>query len=382
MALPVIRVEDNSATPALTLRYICGGNELDVVAIYANIHRLLEHPGRAHYDQTSLEQAMTACSNTFLDAFWAAAASLLDYFADFFATDTALMQSIWFHLLDTWQKASPQHVYDQGLPCQLPPNAQLFKQDYNDTLELFHTLLHTQARGHPDAYAESIIHDPTGAVDGPTGIHTVGPYVSGLKPWQQFLCAGSPGFAPSVAAAGQVSADADTDPSTRYLPHAAIALIHAHTARARSLTHKHFMRTSTSNNNSTLTTALTTFTTQSIHPPTPSQPSTTHPSLLRPHTLLTLRLQRGAPPVRRYEGLADPSMLVSAPGLVLVDEAVGSCRGREAYGAVGEGGWDVWGVGEGRGGAEGCDGGGGGKGGERGVGEGWGEMFDEWCVGG
>ncbi|KAF1365715.1 hypothetical protein EJ07DRAFT_170432 [Lizonia empirigonia] len=275
MALPVIRIEDSSTTPALTLRYICGGNELDVVTIYANIYRLLEHPGRAHYDQTSLEQAMIACSDAFLDAYWAAAASLLDYFADFFATDTAPMQSIWFHLLDTWQKASPQHVYDQGLPCELPANTQLFKQDYNDTIELFHKLLHTQARGHPDAYTESIIHDPSGAVDGPAGIHTVGPYVSGLKPWQQFLCAGSPGFASSVAAAAaEVLADADRDTTTRYLPHAAIALIHAHTARARTLTHKHAIRTS---NSDTLTLHNTSFTTHALRPPTPSHPRTTAP---------------------------------------------------------------------------------------------------------
>lgn len=72
-------------------------------------------------------------------------------------------------------------------------------------------------------------------------------------------------------------------------------------------------------------------------------------------------------------------MLVEDPGFVLLDEAVGNCRGREAYvpmtgprGVEGVG-FDVWGVRR-------CGGGGGGYIGAGGGGWGLfgGKMFGEW----
>ena len=90
----------------------------------------------------------------------------------------------------------------------------------------------------------------------------------------------------------------------------------------------------------------------------------------------------GAPPVKRHEGLTDPGMLVERPSLVLLDEAVGICKGREAYvpmtGPVGRDGvgFDVWAVVERRGEVRG------GGGGERGLVSGLDDMFDEWCLGG
>ncbi|KAJ4346210.1 hypothetical protein N0V95_005626, partial [Ascochyta clinopodiicola] len=206
MDLPIIRVEDSTTTPALTLRYVCGINDLDLKVIYADIYRLRKHPGRARLNTNSVRRELIPCSRSFLDMFWSAAASLLDYFADFYATDTALMQSIWFHLLDAWQSVCPTRTYQEIITYQHTASradvvtASSFLKDYKDTIKLVHTLISTKARARPDEHGVSIIHCPSGAVDGLAATYNTGPYISGLKPWQQFLYNGAPGFQPSTTA--------------------------------------------------------------------------------------------------------------------------------------------------------------------------------------
>jgi hypothetical protein len=236
MEQPTIRVEDTDNTAPLTLHYTLGSNSLDTVAIAASIHGLLTHPGRACIEPDTAE--VPPCSDAFFIALWSAAASLLDYFADFYAIDTPLMQSVWFHLLDIWQTASPAALYEQDSNFRYSSEAQTFKSDYNETLALFQRLVgHPQGetawRGRADEkHTEALIHHPNGRVDAEAGAYETGPFLSGLKPWQQFLCAGAPGFLPTRTSPGEQSTQ---DQHTRYIPQPAIALMQAHTARARAL---------------------------------------------------------------------------------------------------------------------------------------------------
>ncbi|KAJ4983507.1 hypothetical protein SVAN01_11022 [Stagonosporopsis vannaccii] len=384
MEQPTTRVGDASTpTPALTLRYTSGENELDLKSIYTDIYSLLEHPGRARLDQSD---KFVPCSDAFLDYFWSAAAALLDYFADFYTSDTALMQSVWFHLLDVWQQASPTQLLDEfDLNDVNLASARELEQDFKGTIALVQRLISSKSATQPEAPVDPIIHCPSGEAAGPAGgWYGTGPFISGLKPWQQFLYAGGPGFRPpSPEPSMDVNSDSDMDVNTaictsattrpeatpsRYLPQPAIALVHTHTARARSLTAK-VADTLVSWDTRE---ALSAFDAHALCFPTQPHGSHACRSLTHPGTVRTYQLAQGAPRVRRHEGLTDPSMLVEDPGFVLLDDGVGVCRGAEAYvpvtGPVGRAGvgFDVWRVVESR---EGW------RGGREGA---FGEMFEEW----
>lgn len=383
MELPAIRVEDaDSTAPTLTLHYTLSSNSLDTVAIAASIYSLSNHPGRA---RTVLDESgtveVTPCSPSFLTAFWSAAASLLDYFADFHATDTPVMQSVWYHLLDTWQAtaANTLALYKQDHEFRFSHEAQEFKNDYSETLELFARLVGQPHegprnwRGHAEEkHSEALVHAPNGRVDARAGAYETGPWVSGLKPWQQFLCAGAPGFAllSPDEDGGQETRDADT----RYIPQPAIALMQAHTNRARALLANH----TTQHDPDQLNEKLSAFDNTALPFPSVTHQEYTADSLLSTTKQYTYTLLQSAPPVRRHEGLSDPSMMIEPPSLMLLDEAVGNCKGTEAYVPMTgprdrEGvGFDVWAVWESESVA-----------GERGRGEmgvlgTCGEMFDEW----
>lgn len=395
MQVPTIRVEDfESRAPGLTLHYALGSNSIDTVAVAASIYSFSAHPGRARTfpDEPGIAEVIP-CSETFLNSFWSAAASLLDYFADFYATDTPVMQSVWFHLLDTWQTASPIALYKHDHDFWYSHEAQTFKNNYEETLALFQRLVgHPQGqkhwRGHTeDKHTEALIHAPGGHVEARAGAYETGPFVSGLKPWQQFLLAGAPGFSPLSAAAtiggdNDVGADAATtprDPTTRYIPQSAIALIQTHTSRARTLS----ARLATKQNPANLPAITAAFDATALAFPSLTNREYTTESSLAQGTVHTYSLLQGAPPATRHEGLMDPSMLVEIPDLMLLDEAVGNCKGSEAYvpmtgprGVEGVG-FDVWAVVLGRSGVTG-----GGEQGESAGERGWGEVFDEWEFGG
>lgn len=366
----------DTPAPALTLRYANGETELDLRRIYNDITSLLEHPGRARLDQ---EYDFVSCSDEFLDRFWSAAASLLDYFADFYTTDTALMQSVWLHLLDVWQQARPTQVFS-GHVLEDPDFLTIheLKKDYQDTIALVQRLISSNPATQPKMPHDAIIHDPSGETEGPGGWYEQGPVLSGLKPWQQFLYAGSPGFQPPCPSPSPNDPPpAAAPPSRRYLPQPAIALLQTHTARARTLT-----TTLAPTLSWDLVSTLSAFDAHALPFPTSPRRSHSRPSLTHPHRIRTYQLAQGAPRVRRHEGLTDPSMLVEEPGFVLLDEALGVCRGVEVYvpmtGPVGRAGvgFDVWGVWEGEG-----EGLGTGRGSVLGRGFGKeGDMFDEWEV--
>ncbi|OSS46033.1 hypothetical protein B5807_08046 [Epicoccum nigrum] len=361
MRPPTIHVQD--ADRDLTLRYVHGKNELDLKAIYTTVSSLHNHPGRDRLDYRGMA---VGCSDTFLDSFWSVAASLLDYFADFYATDTAMMQSLWFHILDEWQRAcpTPTPILDSPLYRTINPTA-FSMEDYKRALEIMNRLINPGLRPEEKDPGGPVIHNPSGTVQGLAGAHETGPFISGLKPWQQFLCSGAPGHKPAspettppaaseglstnLAAANEGPstslAAANEDPPTRYIPQPGIALIQTHTARARRLLEKLKEK-----QNRDSAAALAAFDALTVSPPSALHHTLTRPSLTQADKTLSYQLVQGAPPVKRHEGLTDPSMLIEKPDLVLLDEAVGVYKGREAYvpmtGPVTQEGvgFDVWAV--------------------------------------
>lgn len=393
MQVPTIRVEHSEGTASvLTLYYALGSNSIDTVAVAATVYNLSSHPGHA---RTFPDKPGTAevipCSETFLTSFWSAAASLLDYFADFYATDIPVMQSVWFHLLDTWQAAGPIALYKHDHDFWYSREAQTFKNNYGETLALFQRLVgQPQGQKHwhgptEDKYTEALIHAPGGRVEARAGAYETGPFISGLKPWQQFLLAGAPGFSLSSATATTSSDNEDggdtstitQDPTTRYIPQPAIAILQTHTLRARNLS----ARLATKQTPVNLPAITAAFDATALVFPSLTTREYTAASPLAPGTAHMYSLVQGAPPATRHEGLLDPSMLAEIPDLMLLDEAVGNCKGSEAYvpmtgprGVEGVG-FDVWAVVVGRSG---------GDGGECGKSAGemrWGEVFDEWEFG-
>ena len=354
MATSSARVGDwDSTTPTLKLKYTCDENELDLKAIYAEIHSLLEHSGRARLLGSFGQGKITPCSDAFLNILWSTAASLLDYFADFYATDTSLMQSIWFHLLDMWQTASPLRLYrdivayTHSNDASGVADAQCFLKDYKDMIELIHRLIFSKAHAQPDNHGESIIHSLTGEVEGLIAKYTTGPYISGLKPWQQFLYDGAPGFKLATAEGNDMhTAGIDKGSTARYVSQPVIGLIQAHTTRARNLAAKF----AASSEDVDATELLAKFDANALALPTKEHETYTYPSLPHQGKSISYQLRRGAPPVKRYEGMGDPSMMDEKPDSVLLDEAVGMCKGRDAYLPVAEPvgedgvGFDVWAV--------------------------------------
>ncbi|CAO2657615.1 Nn.00g037410.m01.CDS01 [Neocucurbitaria sp. VM-36] len=407
MNLPTIRVEDCTSQPSVTVRYLSGNNDLDFKTVYTQIKRLLTHPKCEHFRVRGESWPCMKCEQAFENVYWSCAAYLLDYFADFYNSDTPLMQSVWFHLLDVWQEGGtwlPFEAFLNRVPPSSPQTltvnrAAQFVSSVKETIALFDLLLSgPRAKGIP---RDPIIHPPSGEADSPAGEYDTGPWLSGLKPWQQFLCAGSPGVAspphsllPSCpdegAGASAEEAETQSTPPIRHIPMSAIAIIHRHTTRTRSLAAK----LATSLDPDTVVEALHTFDQHALKFPTSTHTQSQTHTYTSPLTgrSVTYQLTNGAPLIGRYIGLGDPSMLVSSPTWTLADECVGVCRGWEAYepqgGGQGQGQgqgqgddeeeeeeeeedvFDMWSVcesavveeGEGKGVLV----------------EGWGEMFKEW----
>jgi hypothetical protein len=329
-----------------------------------------------------------------LQEYWTVAAHLLDYFADFASSDSALMLSLWFHLLDTWQETSSFFPCAEVLRTQdLAPDAvqrftsaRWFLEEFRGTVGVLDMLIYgwgseKQRMGKEN---EQVVHVPSGDVQGLAGEYNTGPYISGLRSWEQWLTAGSPGIAlDPLAPPNTLRSFADREEGkedegiTRHVPQAGIAIIRTHTNRARNLAEK----INPEDNRELLADFDANIL---LCPTTPlAAQQHTYTSHITGRTV-TYQLANGAPPIVRYPGYGDPSMLCSRQDFGLLDEAVGMCRGVEAYVPVsGEGAeqedgddseeeegeyveeaFDVWSVYETKG--------------KREVGEGWGELFDSW----
>lgn len=382
--IPQIHIIDTVSDPPVTIQYIAGENTVSLATVYPSIKRLLAHPACKHstvytdnatYPDIANLLPCQPCEAQFVDMFWRNAATLLDYFADFFANDTPAMHAVWFHLLDMWQETA-LWMPDRDTMQELNLESQFLK-DLDETMILFQRVIFgtaTNLAGVSPPF-EEIIHHPDGIKDSPAGEYDTGPWISGLKPWQQFLCDGGPGVAPLCAPSPPLSVDTGTSTRdckakrTRYIPMPGLALIAKHSSRAR----RHATSLALLDRDSAPE-ALSAFDAHSLMFP-PKGHSHTHVSATTGRTV-SYELVNAAPPVVRYVGLADPSMLAARPTWTLVDECVGVCRGCEGYVARSgveegeieedEGAFDMWVVREGEGRDK--------------VEEGWGKMFEEWWV--
>jgi hypothetical protein len=383
--IPIILVTDFTSSPLITTHYHLGTNVLDFQPIYTLTKSLLTHAPCPH----SALWPCPSCTRTFLSKYWTVAAHLLDYFADFAHADSALMLSLWFHLLDTWQETASYFPCAEVLGTQdVAPDAvqrftaaRWFLEEVRGTMGLVDMLIYgwmgtdKQRMGRE---TEQVVHVPSGDVRSLAGEYNTGPYLSGLRTWNQWLATASPGVAlDALHTPHALRAPTDKENGiheegiTRHVPQAGLALIRTHTIRARNIAAR--MNTDDKEYLLDLDANALSF---------PTKPSAaqqhTYTSAITGRTV-TYQLVNGAPPVVRYPGYGDPSMLCSRQDFGLLDECVGMCRGVEAYVPVsGEGGeddseeeegeyveeaFDVWSVYETK---------------EGKVGEGWREMFDTW----
>ncbi|KAI4945385.1 hypothetical protein J4E86_009272 [Alternaria arbusti] len=343
---PIILVTDHSTTPAIATRYTFGRNDIDFSIAYRRIKSLLIHPPCPHHPQYLWP--CDDCESAFTTKYWICAATLLDYFADFHPIDTPLMQSIWFYLLDIWQESAHILPYETVLDETIEHSAALigvarardFEKAVRDTITLFEVTIWGR-RTEADSW-DQVIYDPRGEAMCPVGEYDTGPWVSGVKPWNQFLGEGGMGVAAPWSAAvptptsqepGNGNGDAEGGQersTTRYIPHPAIALIEGHTARSRLLANSFYTKQKLTPPQ--YNAALADYEAHTVVLPSKrGQPQTYTSRLTGRETTYTL--SNGAPPIMRYEGLGDPQLELAVPDgdWNLMDECVASCRGVTAY---------------------------------------------------
>jgi hypothetical protein len=316
--IPTILISDHTVVPITTTHYICHSNELAFEPIYKRIKALLRHPLCSHR-ATPESWPCAPCESAFSQEYWSCAAYLLDYFADFLSLDTPLMQDAWFHLLDTWQETM------SFFPCadvlaelsvspdavQAYTKARWQSKNFKDTLDLMDTVIH--GIRNKNVSREPVIHTPSGGGTGVMGEYNTGPWISGLKPWQQFLCDGGPGVAEDE---DEEDIENEEGKRTCYLPLPGINMIKTHTARARVYA------------------ALLT-------PDPDSMAAFDEKSLKFPKTVKTeaheyqssvdgasvaYRLTDGAPPIMRHRGYMDVVRRHPRPSLSMLDDFVATCR--------------------------------------------------------
>lgn len=321
-SIPTILIEDRTATPITTTRYISHDNEIDFEAVYKRIKALRRHPQCSHRPSAEYWPCPT-CEATFSEEFWSCAAHLLDYFADFLHLDTALMQDAWFHLLDTWQESVsffPCAVALANLSVsadavQTFVKARWLSKNSKDTLALMDSVIH--GIKNKKVPRQPIIHNPGGEGEGALRENNMGPYISGLKPWQQFLCDGGPGVAE------EEDPEAGEAARTCYLPLAGINIIKTHTARARMFASIAFPEPED----------VAEFDKMCLKFPADTNTEAQSYQSLNDATV-SYRLMDGAPPIVRQRGYAEIKRKHPRPTLSMLDEFVGVCKGIEPYPSV------------------------------------------------
>ncbi|KAF1966920.1 hypothetical protein BU23DRAFT_306979 [Bimuria novae-zelandiae CBS 107.79] len=234
---PIILVSDFEENPPITLRYVNGDNELDFETVYVNINRLCDHSGRGRLETSTVSGAVPSlqlkeCDEEFLDAFWSCGANLCDYFAEFFTSDTAVMQSMWFHMLEKLQQAAilPHQFWLPAVPsCE---HAEAFEKDWAS----FHHVINSLAVPRKTGLFGSIVCPPH-LLNARLNID-LGDNKDGLGRWQQFLYRGSPGFTVPEAERVYARTTQDAPDPTAFevhVPRAGLALVEKHTERLRLL---------------------------------------------------------------------------------------------------------------------------------------------------
>ncbi|EUC47742.1 hypothetical protein COCMIDRAFT_89328 [Bipolaris oryzae ATCC 44560] len=386
LLLPKIIVSDYTITPPISTSYHAikpFHPQKEDTIFFGQTYKLIKSllmPPRCPHDPNKRRWPCEFCGIVATRAYWTCAALLLDYYADFYAHDSAIMQSIWFHLFDIWQESAVWLIDGLILESQCvgvseayrarnAAKAQAFVKNVRDTVELVEVVLwgrkqsiNTAAAAHPTQ--DTILYDPRGEVWRSSGEYDTGPWISGVKPWCQFLYNGGPGVVPPPLPptfACQKTNDHNNNnnnntdgkviiKTTRYIPHPAIAILTAHTRRARALARKYY--SSSSSSPETTLRRLNEFDAYTPIFPSPRHPVHTFTSPLTGHTV-SYALGNGAPPVLRHVGFADPELVEEPADWSLLDDCVAICKGLEPYlgisrtmgaggGPVDEAAFDVW----------------------------------------
>jgi hypothetical protein len=239
-------ISDTSHSPPIITSYTHGENVLDFKTIYISIKQLPKHSGKGTLiTHTNPPSALPlplvrSCSKEFLDTYWALFAQIIDYFADFASEDSVTMQSLWFHLLDVLEgvaKGLPHEFWRESAPELATVScghAQEFAEQYSQTITFLNKVV--TARRVPNS--DPILHTTFRTNEPPTSFP--GAFKAGLKPWQQFLLNGSPGFGVPKSAREYL----DDDPFEKYphgkpvvreyqVPFGALGIIAKHTERLR-----------------------------------------------------------------------------------------------------------------------------------------------------
>ncbi|USP82540.1 hypothetical protein yc1106_09814 [Curvularia clavata] len=406
--LPMVIISDCNSAPEISVSYQSFGNPrwqheniIHLSTTYKHIKSLLTYPRCTHPSfKHSLLVAWPceSCVSTFAPKFWDAAKLFLDYFADFFAKDTEAMHAVWFHMVDLWQESAHWYGYreldkilEEGgnqknhwmhdvrhIFKHASDKMDAFLSTFKDILELIQQVtwgLRGTVGSHDTQDVE--LYDPMGEQLSPLQIvYQMGPWISGVKPWAQFLFNGGPGVIPPeprppLETGKAKLAEGEEIISKHYLPLGAIGVLFVHTQRDRELYDAHYRSIDEEN----IVEHHHIFDRYSAVFPRPNAPthsfmspvleSKDEPSPRR----ITYTLGNGTPPIVRHptDRYADEEMQAIHPDMNLVDEAVAMCLAIDSYephGVVNEGPeedlddndtsrvFDMWTVIETRGGEE------------------------------
>lgn len=239
----MIFVADWSEMPPVTVKYVNGNNKLNLKSVYTSIKSLSTHPGRGFSTTVDTPAKPSiegrACSNEFLSHYWNHFASVIDYLADFAIHDSAVTQSVWFHLLDILQATAstlPHDFWNAGQP--VCAHAAIFTMQYEQTLKLVNEVI-TKLKA-PSPAMDKLIR-PTFPLS-ENLVNCGAGWKAGLKPWQQFLYSKSPGFGVPKADREFLEDDGfekylEGKEITRqqHVPLGALGIIDKHTQRAREV---------------------------------------------------------------------------------------------------------------------------------------------------
>lgn len=359
--VPVICVEDWTVHPVVTRKYHNRDNTLDLDEVYDQIKRLATFEKCSHglYTPSQPEYwhdfPCAACEAAFTNLFWGVAAQLLDYFGDFYNTDTPLMNSTWFAMFDLWQTtrdyiSQVDEMEDAYTPTTEPVSwiagmdkSRNFGKQLAATVKLiFTTLYGPKSRSKT---VESALHHPSGDLEGTMDLLNTGPFLSGMKPWQQFLFADSPGSC--FTAPRLQGPDKPGFEHRRQIPMPLIAILENQTTALRVLADDVFVE-----DPETYEERMANFDAQVLplvrcrrHPVTGKLTSIPTKALAFPDLpgvqvysyislsgyRVTYHLNNASPPIWVPPGQGDQDLEEKNPSLSLLNEHVGACRGEEQY---------------------------------------------------
>ncbi|KAF2265306.1 hypothetical protein CC78DRAFT_203002 [Lojkania enalia] len=194
MESPLIVVEDWAMEPPVTMRYINADHDLDFLLVYKAVRTLPSHPGRGAlsiiYEGVGHKYALKPCTDDFLEHFFSCAGNLADYLAVFYPHDNAITQAVWLRLLDNFQIAAklPHNILQTQAPvCS---HAGDFSKAYDEVFRFINNIL-TNSHDPTSCRTQNVAHSFNMVT--PRRPY-LGAFKFGMKPWQQFLLNGSPGF--------------------------------------------------------------------------------------------------------------------------------------------------------------------------------------------